>query len=134
MKIFFTILILTFNTHLFAEVSVIVHPSNQNNINKNDILRIFLGKSKSFPNGEQAIPINIKEGETRSNFNELVLSKSDSQLKAYWSKLIFTGKGNPPQDIDYELEVLELISSNPSFIGYIDSSKVTEKVKIIETF
>ncbi|MBL4743533.1 MAG: hypothetical protein JKX87_02680 [Cycloclasticus sp.] len=113
----------------FAEVAVIVHPSNANAFDKAAIAKIFLGKKKSFPSGGSIITLT-QDGALADEFNTKLLGKSSSQLKAYWAKLIFTGKAIPPKTVA-EGEMLELVKSNPSTIGFIDGSKVTADVKVI---
>lgn len=118
-----------------ADVVVVVHPSNNASFDKSSISKLFLGKAKSFDDGNQAVPINQAEGtNTRDTFNSTVLSKSGSQLKAYWSKLVFTGKGSPPKEVASDAEVIDLISKNPSMIGYIDSASLTDAVKSVGSF
>ncbi|WP_233520584.1 type 2 periplasmic-binding domain-containing protein [Flocculibacter collagenilyticus] len=120
---------------VFAEVAVIVHPSNANTMDEGAISRIFLGKAKSFPDGSQVVPISLAESsDTTKEFNKNVLNKSSSQLKAYWSKLVFTGKGTPPRAMDSEEEMIKLISTNPSMIGFVSSDKVTGDVKVLGKF
>jgi ABC-type phosphate transport system substrate-binding protein len=70
----------------------------------------------------------------KETFDSAVLSKSASQLKAYWSKKMFTGKGIPPKEVSSNDDMLKLISSNPSMIGYIDSTLVNDTVKVIAEF
>lgn len=123
------------STASLAEIAVIVHPSNNTELDSNSISRLFLGKMKSFPGGDQAVPLNLNESsEQTKEFNKKVLRKSGSQLKAYWSKLVFTGKGTPPQSLDNDSEVIGLVSSNPNIIGYIDAASVTGDVKVIAKF
>jgi ABC-type phosphate transport system substrate-binding protein len=118
-----------------ADVSVIVHPSNNNALDSATISRIFLGKEKSFADGGQAVPINQAESSAiTEEFNADVLNKSSSQLKAYWSKLVFTGKGSPPKDVPNDSEAISLIAANPNLIGYVDTSKVDDSVKVIGSF
>ena len=76
-----------------AEVAVIVHPSaSVDSLTADEISRLFMGKSKSFPNGSPAIALNQDDGSaTRDVFNQEICNKSPSQYKAYWSKLVFTG-------------------------------------------
>jgi ABC-type phosphate transport system substrate-binding protein len=116
-----------------AEVAVIVHPSlGVDSLTEDDVARLFLGKAKSFPGGAQAVPINQNEGlPARAKFNETVCKKNASQYKAYWSQLVFTGKGTPPKDGGTEAEVKALIAANPSMIGYIDASAVDASVKVV---
>lgn len=117
----------------WAEVAVIVHPSaGFDSLTEDDVSRLFLGKSKSFPGGAQAIPINQNEGSaTREKFNENVTKKNASQYKAYWSQLVFTGKGTPPKDAGDDAAVKALISANPNMIGYIDAAAVDASVKVV---
>lgn len=118
-----------------AEVAVVVHPSNAAAIDDAAFARIFLGKMKNFPGGGQAIPINQAEGtNATAEFNSKVLKKSGSQIKAYWSKLVFTGKGTPPKAVASDADVIGLVSSNPNVIGYVDASAVTSAVKVVAKF
>jgi len=120
---------------VMADVAVVVHPSNDANLDKGVIGKLFLGKKKSFDNGRAAIPINAAAGAgVRDEFNEKVVGRSSSQVKAYWSKLLFTGKGVPPKEADSDAEVIALISANPDTIGYVDAGSVTDAVKVVGTF
>jgi ABC-type phosphate transport system substrate-binding protein len=120
----------------FAETSVIVSASNPNStMDQATISRIFLGKAKSFPDGSQALPVDQNTGsKTREAFNSTVLSKSDSQLKSYWSRLIFTGKGTPPKQAGTDAEIKALVANNPNIIGYVDSAAVDGTVKVVHKF
>lgn len=115
-------------------VTVIVHPSNADAINQKTVKKIFLGKSKKFPGGAPVIPIDQTSGEAREQFLSSVVGKSESQLKAYWSKRIFTGKGQAPKAVDSDAEVIALVSANPNSIGYIADGSVDGTVKVVEKF
>ena len=116
-----------------AEVAVIVHPSaGVDSLTEGEVARLFLGKSKSFPNGAQAVPINQNEGSAaRKTFNEAVCKKNASQYKAYWSQLVFTGKGIPPKDGGDDAAVKALVAANPTMISYIDAAAVDASVKVV---
>ncbi|MFY9180409.1 MAG: phosphate ABC transporter substrate-binding protein [Venatoribacter sp.] len=120
----------------FAEVAVIVSASNGNSsLDKAAIEQIFLGKTSSFPNGEKAVPIDQSEGTAaRESFNSDLLGKNSSQLKAYWSRLIFTGKGTPPKESGGDLDVKDLVAKNPNLIGYVDAATVDDSVKVVFKF
>ena len=115
----------------FADVVIIVHPDNTNVMSKSDVKRIFLGKNKFFPDKSKAIPV-IQEATAISNdFNDKVLNKSSAQLKAFWSKLIFTGTGTLPGSALVDAPVIDLVGNNPNIIGYIDSSTVVSGIKVV---
>lgn len=122
----------SWSIHLHAEVAVIVHPSNSSALTKNDVNRIFVGKMKAFPGGGKAEPVNQVEGTAATDtFNSSILNKSSSQLKAYWSKLVFTGKGNPPKALNSDADVIAYVAANPDAIGYISSGAAANGVKVI---
>ncbi|MBT1444280.1 phosphate ABC transporter substrate-binding protein [Shewanella sp. JM162201] len=129
-----SILLCLCSMQVFAGVAVIVHPNNGDTIDKKAIENIYLGKTKSFPGGGQAVPVNLEGGPVREAFDSTVLGKSSSQLKSYWSQKVFTGKGTPPKEVASAEEVIGLVSSNPNIIGYIDSSQVNGSVKVIAEF
>jgi ABC-type phosphate transport system substrate-binding protein len=118
----------------FADIAVIVNPGNANALDKSEITKIYLGKSKNFPDGVKVNPVDQDGNSVNDEFNDKVVGKSSSQLNAYWSKLVFTGKGTPPTKLGNDQDVLSFVSSNADAIGYIDSSKVNDTVKVVATF
>lgn len=131
MKILLALALLCTSFHLSA-LTIIVHPSNADNLDVKTIERIFLGKLKKFPGGGEVIPVTLPEGSTgTSDFNSQVLDKTNSQLKSYWSKLVFTGKGSPPKVVSSDAEMIELISNNPSLIGFVEGEP-GDTVRIID--
>ena len=124
-----------FSSLASAGVTVIVNPQNTNTLNKAEVVRIYLSKTKTFPNGKTAIPIDRSEGSAiRTQFIHEALNKDENQLKAYWSRLIFTGRGYPPKEATSDEQVKEIIAHNPDAIGYINSKSVDNTVKVVSAF
>jgi ABC-type phosphate transport system substrate-binding protein len=118
-----------------ADVAVIVHPSNGDALDKDSISRLFLNKAKAFPGGTQATPVALAEGlPATDEFNDKVLKKSASQLTAFWSKLVFTGKGQPPKALGDDAAVIADVAGNPGAIGYVDAGAVNDSVRVVATF
>lgn len=115
----------------YADIAVIVHPSNTSNLTQKEVVRIFMGKEKIFPNGTEIIILYlVKESPTRSIFLKNVLNKNESQIQSYWMKKLFTGKGTPPTELNTDEEVVELVANNPSVIGYINASALNDSVRV----
>lgn len=115
-----------------AEVVVVVHPENTASLSKKTVQRIFLGKVTEFSTGQITTVVNQTPGEAaRTEFDQSVLDRSTAQVTAKWSKLVFTGRGIMPSEVDSDAEVIELIKQNKNAIGYIDSSAVSEDVKVV---
>jgi len=120
---------------VMADVVVIAHPSvKDSSISKEDAAKVFLGKSNKLPSGTAVLPIDQDEDSAvRVAFHEKVTDKNASQLTAYWSRLVFTGKGQPPKTVMDDEEVKDLVSNNPNIVGYIDKASVDGTVKVIYT-
>ena len=117
------------------KVAVIVANQFQGTLELDQIARIFLGKRTHFPDGTSAIPLNLDPKDPAyAAFARQVLKKSTNQLRAYWAKRIFTGKGKPPQAFKSEQEVRELVASNNHFVAYIKAEEVDESVRPIIIF
>lgn len=111
-----------------ADVVIVVHPSMNETISMDDISRVFTGRSSILE------PINlIDSNPLRSTFDEKALGRSSSQVKAHWSKLVFTGKGTPPKELASDSDVLAFVAENEFAIGYLHSAKVDDSVKVIHT-
>jgi ABC-type phosphate transport system substrate-binding protein len=115
-------------------VAVVSDKSAVTNLTKHQLADIFLGKSARFPNGNQAVPIDQAEGTpARDEFYVTFTGKTAAQLKAHWSKIIFTGRGQPPRAASDSTETKKLLLQNPNAIGYIERSAVDASVRVVVT-
>ncbi|MDP5136081.1 phosphate ABC transporter substrate-binding protein [Rheinheimera baltica] len=132
-KIALLVFVLSFGVQ--ADIAVIVNPANANVVSADDLNRLFLGRASSFADGSKATPLNLSEGQVaRDEFDSKVLNRSSAQLKAYWSKLVFTGKGTPPKEMADDAAVKAAVAADPNAIGYISSGSVDGTVKVVTTF
>jgi len=94
------------------------------------VTAIFLGQTAQFPDGAEVAAIDQPVGSaTRDAFYSQVASKSPALLKAYWSKMLFTGRGQPPREVDGNAAVRKLVAETPGMIGYIDRSALDATVR-----
>ena len=132
MRLICALLIFFFSSAAFAEVVVIVHPSNSNSFSKDELEALFMVKKSSFADGSKASAFYLSADDpVRHQFDEKVLGKPSSQLKAYWSKLVFTGKGTPPPELGNSSEAVAKVAGDTSAIAYVDKSAVTGGVKVV---
>ena len=111
-----------------ADIAVIVNSGNSTSANQQDIKKIFLGKKTSMK------PIDQAEGSAiRDGFYQKIAGKNVSQMKAYWSKMIFSGKAIPPEVSSDDASIKEWIIKNPNGIAYINSSSVDASIKVLLT-
>ncbi|WP_101757010.1 phosphate ABC transporter substrate-binding protein [Oceanicoccus sp. KOV_DT_Chl] len=121
------------SSQLFAGVNVVVHrDANIDAITPAQAANIFLGKTKNLPTGQLVIPIDQARTSTvRIEFYDKLINKNQNQLNAYWARQVFTGKSQPPNQVNDDDEIKLLIGNNPSMIGYMDSSNEDPMVKVI---
>lgn len=118
-----------------AEIAVVVSAKSAvATLNAEQVSNIFLGKARSFPGGGAAVAIDQAEAMSiRGEFYSKVAGKDEAQMKAYWSRLVFTGKGSPPKEFASSTEVKRALGSDPTLIGYIEKSAVDASVKVVFT-
>lgn len=123
-----------FSSVSFAEVAVIANPGFEaDSITKDQAESLFIGKSSNV-DGAKALIVDLSAEEAaRSEFLGNVMGKTESQLKAFWSRQLFTGKGQPPKKVSAD-EAVDFVKSNVNGIGYVDSAAVPEGVKVLGTF
>ncbi len=116
-----------------AQVAVIVNPkSAAANMTADQVSSIFLGKSNTLPGGATALAADLPESSAvREQFYSKVTGKQAAQVKAAWSRLVFSGKATPPKELGSAAEVKKYVAANADAIGYIEKSAVDGTVKVV---
>lgn len=112
-----------------AELAVIVNPKNPvAKMSAEEAAQYFIGKSKALTpcDYDDAVP-------TRAAFYSRVLQKEPSQVKAIWTKLLFTGKGVAPREYASAADMKKAVAANVNAIGYIDKAAADDSVKVVFT-
>jgi ABC-type phosphate transport system substrate-binding protein len=126
---------LSWSTHAAAAddvVAVVSAKSAVTGLNAAQVADIFLGKTNRYPDGTLAVPIDLpEESPARERFYAEYTGKSPAQVKAQWSKLIFTGRGQPPRQVSTGAEAKKAVLENPNAIAYIDSRLVDGTVRVL---
>ena len=107
-----------------ADLVVIVSAKNPVTAMRADqVAAIFLGQSARFPDGVEATPLDQRIGSPlRDEFYARVANKTPALLKAHWSKMVFTGRAQPPGEAPDSAAVRRRVAENPDAIGYIERS------------
>lgn len=93
---------------------------------------IYLGRLNRFPNGDAVVPIDQHESSpAHDEFCSRYLRQSPAQVKAHWSRLIFTGRGRPPRAVSDNAAAAGLVAGNPNAISYLDAGLVDERLRVV---
>ncbi len=107
-----------------GDLVVIVHPSAPT-LNKEQVADVFLGRApRSVPVDQpHTVPM-------RAEFYRRATERDLAQVKAVWSRVIFTGKGRAPKEYADSAAVKKVVAENPRAVGYIEKSAVDGSVKV----
>lgn len=127
------LLALSVHAAIAADMVVIVSArSPVASLRPDQVADIFLGQAGHFPGGGEAVALDLGLGSPlRDEFYAKVASKSPALLKAYWTKMIFTGRGRPPREAPNSAAVRKQVADNPALIGYIDRAALDSSVRAV---
>lgn len=115
-----------------ADVVLIGHSASTTQLTLSQAKALYLGKTKNLPNGTKAKLFELKKGHaSRTEFHQKVTHKSESQLKANWSRLVFTGKATPPAQQSTAELLKSTVAATPGAVGYVDESLVDDSVSVL---
>lgn len=135
MRPFILLITLLSSMMVKADVVVVVAKSSSlTSLDPQSIANIFLARTKRLPNGDKATPVELKQADIRSDFYQLISGKTPIQLKAYWTTLVFTGKGKPPKGLANSEELEQRLIQTPGTIAYLDADNLTDNMKVLYRF
>ena len=94
-----------------ADLVVVVNPhASFNSLTRDELRRIFLGQTSNFPNGDHATPFDVA-GDYRNAFYQFILVRTPESVESYWANMIFTGKAEPPRQVQL-VEAKQLVATS----------------------
>jgi ABC-type phosphate transport system substrate-binding protein len=113
-------------------VAVVSATSEIPKLTADEVADIFLGKLTRLAGGVRPVPLDQPESSAaRAQFYQQFAGKSAAQVKAHWSKVIFTGRGQPPAQVPDSREARRRVAEDPNAIAYIERDLVDESVRIV---
>lgn len=118
---------------VLAEVVVVVaDESHVKALDRTDLRDIYLGRMDHLPSGDPVVPIDQTErASAYAAFYRDYLGQTPAQVKAHWSKRIFTGRGQPPRSVDDGAAMARAVAGNPNAIGYLDADLVDARLRVV---
>lgn len=129
-KLFF---LFFFSIHIYANSLVVIvsKDSNIQDITKKELSKIFLAKTKRLPSGDKSLVVESTNKEFQAKFYKTICNKNDKQLRKYWTKMIFTGRGQPPKKIKSIPELISFVKNNKNAISYIPFKDINSDIRVI---
>jgi ABC-type phosphate transport system substrate-binding protein len=116
---------------VFAEDVVVVNPaSGLASISDDQLKDLFLGKKITWDDGSKVIVAIPKDGPAHEALMKR-LGKNIQQFQTGWKKLVFTGKGAMPEQVDSEDAVVAFVAKTPGAIALVSAAAIKDGVKAI---
>lgn len=113
-------------------VAVVSAKSAVTTLSREQVADIFLGRTSRYPNGDPAVALDqVENSVARDEFYVKYAGKAPAQIKAHWSKVIFTGRGQPPPEVGTDGDVKKRLTNNPNAIGYVEETAVDPSVRVV---
>ncbi len=122
-RVFWCIVLMTaIYSAAYAEVLIIANKDvPETTLSQQEIQEIFLGKRVQWIDNSRIRFVTVGEPEVHSMFLKQYVKLSDSDWKIYWKRMVFTGRGLPPQTISTEAEVIDFVAKTKGAVGYVSS-------------
>lgn len=125
---------LLFSPLIVAETLVVVSEDSPiESLDEQQVANIFLAKTNRMPDGHLITPMELSNQKHKASFYQTISGKNPAQINAYWTTLIFTGKGKPPREYEDTKALLDELSNNPHAITYLPSEKLGERMRVVYT-
>ena len=105
--------------------------SKSTGLSREEAAQLFLGYRNRLDNGTLVILIDLPAGPTRNYFYKQLTNKNPVQVRATWSRLVFSGRVRPPIEASNPDEALEWVARMPNSIGYLPASIKDERIKTL---
>lgn len=116
-----------------AELVVIANPkSGVERLTRDDVVNIYLGRYRRLASGIAAEPLDqTTDAESRAQFYRKLVGKSQTEINAYWARLVFSGKTQPPLVVNSVDDAYQMVIARPGALAYVERSRVDKRVLIV---
>ncbi|WP_241737540.1 substrate-binding domain-containing protein [Neptunicella marina] len=111
------------NVSLAQQISIQVYVNQTvpvTDLTPAQLRRIFTMRQTQWPNGEPIKVVVFKSQDPlHQQFAKNVLQLFPYQLERIWNRLIYSGQGERPVEVDSSVQMQRFISTHPGAIGYM---------------
>ena len=101
-------------------------------LSRDEVINIYLGRYRLFTSGMTAEPLDQpSDSALKTRFYRHLVDKSLAEINAYWARLVFSGKTQPPRTVGSSEEAIQFITTHPGALAYVDRAKADGRVIIV---
>jgi hypothetical protein len=113
---------------------IIVHPGNPlRSVERSFLQAAYLKHETNWPNGVVIQPVDLaRTDRARERFGKVILGKTQTQLRSYWSARIFSGTDVPPNEVGSPAAAIKFVLGHPGALGYLPGGTDPGRAKVLE--
>ncbi|HRM68684.1 MAG TPA: hypothetical protein PLO71_04575 [Thauera phenylacetica] len=101
------------------ELVLIVHrDSGISTLSREQASHLFLGRVKMLPSGGRANVVEVEP--LRASFYRRLLGREIAEINAYWARLQFSGRTQPPLRVSDSAAAVARVAEDPQAIAFVD--------------
>lgn len=101
-------------------------------MSREEVINVFLGRFRQLPSGAAARPIDLPETHPdRERFYRLLVDKQPAEIRAYWARLVFSGRTSPPATAASEAAALAKVAHDRQAIAYLPAPPADSRVRVV---
>jgi hypothetical protein len=98
-----------------------------------NVRAIFTMQQRFWPNGEQIKVFTLSDSNpVHKDFVKNKLNMFPHQLRRGWDRMVFSGTGSAPMQLESEQDMIEKLVNTPYSIGYLNGRPDNEKIRVFE--
>ncbi|MDX9699080.1 MAG: hypothetical protein RBT55_05830 [Rhodocyclaceae bacterium] len=95
--------------------------------------QLYLGRLNALRDGTSVRLLDLPQGPERDRFYQRLIGKNPLQTRAYWSRMVFSGRVRPPRELRTPTAVREALQQDAHLIGYLPEAEITPELRILLT-
>lgn len=101
------------------------------NISREEAEQLYLGRLNALRDGTPVRLLDLPAGPIRNAFYQQLTGKNPTQTRAYWSRIVFTGRARPPREVAGPEQLLAALKQDPNLIGYLHVYELSPDLRIL---
>jgi hypothetical protein len=112
------------------ELVLIVHrDSGISTLSREQASHLFLGRVKMLPSGGRANVVEVEP--LRASFYRRLLGREIAEINAYWARLQFSGRTQPPLRVSDSAAAVARVAEDPQAIAFVDAVPDDPRARVV---
>ena len=112
------------------ELVLIVHrDSGISTLSREQASHLFLGRVKMLPSGGRANVVEVEP--LRASFYRRLLGREIAEINAYWARLQFSGRTQPPLRVSDSAAAVARVAEDPQAIAFVDTVPDDARARVV---